>query len=67
MTVYTFAGTHKGDLAFGPAGPIKSTGRRMSVPDIIVSRISEGKIVEEWESANMGSVWQQLGAIPGPE
>jgi predicted ester cyclase len=67
VTVCTWSGTHRGDLAYGPAGPIRPTGRRLNLPDIIVSRISEGQIVEEWESANMGSVWQQLGAIPSPQ
>ena len=66
VTVCTWSGTHRGDLAYGPSGAIKPTGRRMSLPDIITSRISEGQIVEEWESANMGSLWQQLGAIPSP-
>jgi predicted ester cyclase len=64
VTVCTWSGTHKGNLAYGPTGPIKATGRLVNIPDIIVSRLSEGKIVEEWESANMGSIWQQLGAIP---
>jgi predicted ester cyclase len=66
VTVFTFAGTQRGDLAKGPFGPIKPTGRLLNLPDIMISRISDGKIVEEWESANWASIWQQLGAIPPP-
>ena len=40
--------------------------RKVNLPDIVVYRIAGGKIVEEWESLNKGSFWQQLGAVPTP-
>jgi hypothetical protein len=61
-----WSGTQRGDLPFGSQGSIKATGRWASVPDIIVSRISEGKIAEDWESFNAAAPWKQLGALPGP-
>ena len=65
-TLLTFSGTHHGDWP-GPNGVIRATGRRVTLPIAIVYRISEGKIVEDWESDNNGSVWQQLGAVASPE
>jgi len=61
--VSVFSGTHRGDWP-GPSDVIRATGRRVVLPIIIVTRISEGRIAEDWESDNNGSGWQQLGAIP---
>jgi predicted ester cyclase len=66
LTICTWSGTHQGVFPRGPVGAIEPTGRRLNLPGMIVSRIVAGKIVEEWESANWGSVWQQLGALPTP-
>jgi len=66
VTIAMLSGTQMGDEPGGPCGAIKATGRRVTVPIAIVSRLSEGEIVEDWESDNFGSFWQQLGAIPTP-
>jgi steroid delta-isomerase-like uncharacterized protein len=49
---YTFNGTHTGPLQDAPA-----TGRRVSVPGVSVSRIVDGKSVEEHV------LWDQLGLL----
>lgn len=66
LVVSMMSGTQQADFIAGPAGPIKATGRRFTLPDMSVYRVSDGKIVEGWGSFNAGSLWQQLGAIPTP-
>lgn len=57
--INTYSGTHKGDFMGIPA-----TGRSMSVRSIGIAKISEGKIVEEWENFDELGMMQQLGVIP---
>lgn len=59
--VFTFTGAHDGEL-FG----LPPTGRRISVRQIAVYRIEEGKVVEEWEVSDQLGLMQQLGALPAP-
>jgi steroid delta-isomerase-like uncharacterized protein len=49
---YTFTGTHTGPLQDVPA-----TGKRVSVPGVSVSRVVDGKSVEEHV------LWDQLGLL----
>ena len=61
MTTYkTYHGTHKGDL-FG----IAPTGRKVEFETVDVMRVRDGKIAEHWGVANLFSLMQQLGALPG--
>lgn len=66
VTIAMVSGTQMGDEPGGPHGVIKATGKQVTIPIAIVSRLAEGRIVEDWESDNFGSFWQQLGAIPTP-
>ena len=59
--VFTFTGTHAGDL-FG----IPPTQKQVSVRQIAIYRIADGKVVEEWECSDQLGLMQQLGAIPAP-
>ena len=59
VTRYTFRGTHKGDFM-----GIAATGKEVASTGIFISRIAEGKIVEEWEEYDALGFMQQLGAIP---
>lgn len=54
-----YQGTHKGEL-FG----IPATGKSVSVSQITVSRVADGKFVEEWAETDFLGMLQQLGAIP---
>lgn len=51
--------THTGDL-FG----VPAAGKRVKQSGIMIYRIKDGKIVEQWDEANMLGLMRQLGAIP---
>ena len=59
VTCWTATGTQNGEL-FG----IKPTGKRCTVQGILVSRIADGKVVEEHESWDVHGMLRQLGAAP---
>lgn len=59
VTRYTSSATHKGDFMGIPA-----TGKEVVVKGIVISRIAEGKIAEDWEEFDGIGFLQQLGAIP---
>ncbi len=55
----TYSGTQKGEMMGIPA-----TGKQVNVRTIGIVRISDGKIVEEWENMDEMGLMQQLGVIP---
>ena len=55
----TYTGTHSGEL-FG----MSPTQRRVAVHQFAIYRISDGKVVEEWEISDQLGLMQQLGVIP---
>ena len=55
----TMHGTHQGE-GMG----IPPTGKHVTVPMIIVYRITDAKIVEHWIVADQLGLMQQLGAVP---
>jgi steroid delta-isomerase-like uncharacterized protein len=59
VTRYMSCGTHKGDFM-----GIAATGKKVVVTGIIISRIAEGKIAEDWEEFDGMGFMVQLGAIP---
>jgi steroid delta-isomerase-like uncharacterized protein len=61
VTTYkTYHGTHKGEF-FG----IAPTGRKIQFETVDVMGVRDGKITEHWGVANLFSLMQQLGALPG--
>jgi len=56
---YTFAGTHTGPLLEVPA-----TGKRVSVPGTVVTRVVDGKSVEEYVVWDSLGLVRQLGLVP---
>ena len=61
VTTYkTYHGTHKGEF-FG----IAPTGRKIPFETVDVMGVRDGKIAEHWGVANLFSLMQQLGALPG--
>jgi steroid delta-isomerase-like uncharacterized protein len=56
-TRFTLTGTHLGDFL-----GIPKTGRSVKVQGVVVSRLKEGLIVEEWEILDQLTLSQQLGA-----
>lgn len=58
---YRGQGTHQGPL-FG-AGPTNSP---VAYTGIMVVRISDGKLAEEWTEYDQLGLMRQIGALPGP-
>lgn len=59
VTRYTSRGAQKGTFM-----GIPPTGKQMTVSSIIIARIADGKIVEEWGLDDQMGMLQQLGVIP---
>jgi steroid delta-isomerase-like uncharacterized protein len=57
----TWQATHQGEMM-----GIPPTGNTVTVTEMHISRIAEGKIVERWGQADMLGMMQQLGAVPEP-
>ncbi len=55
----SYQGTHQGEL-FG----IPASGKAISVSQITVSRVADGKFVEEWAETDFLGMLQQLGVVP---
>ena len=58
----TFRGTHTGDMM-----GIPPTGKSVTISEIIIDRLANGKIVESWRLFDQMAMMQQLGLIPAPE
>jgi len=58
---YTFRGTHRGELL-----GIPPTGKQVTVTEIIINRIVNGKTEEGWLNFDALGMMQQLGVIPAP-
>jgi steroid delta-isomerase-like uncharacterized protein len=56
-----YSGTHR-----QPILGVAPTNRSCSVDEIVIFRISEGKIAEAWEVYDEAGMWRQLG-VPPPE
>jgi predicted ester cyclase len=54
-----FRGTHKGDLM-----SIPPTGKQVTIPVILIYRVSDNKIVDHWMQVDALGLMQQLGVIP---
>lgn len=46
---------------------IAATGREVSLPMIVIQRIAEGKIAEDWVLVESLGFYQQLGLLPATE
>lgn len=56
IKLMNFTGTNT-----GPRGDVPPTGKTVEVSGVMISRIDDGKIAEEWLYVNMASVYRQLG------
>lgn len=57
----TLTGTHSGDLMGIPA-----TGNQVTVHGMVLSRLEDGKIIEEWEILDIFGMLEQLGVVSLP-
>jgi steroid delta-isomerase-like uncharacterized protein len=62
VTRWTLRGTHRGEL-FG----VNSTGEQVGMSGIVISRVADGKIVEEWDEYDLLGLMRQLGAVREPQ
>ncbi len=60
-TRWTGRGTHEGELL-----GIQPTGKKVTVSGLTISRLADGKVVEEFQSWDNHGMLEQLGAIPVP-
>ena len=56
---FTAQGTHQGELS-----GVAPSGRHVSVPCIIISRIVNGRIVEDFEVFDNLGMFQSIGTLP---
>jgi steroid delta-isomerase-like uncharacterized protein len=62
VTRWTLSGTHREEL-FG----VKSSGEQVGMSGIVISRVANGRIVEEWDEYDLLGLMRQLGAVPEPQ
>jgi steroid delta-isomerase-like uncharacterized protein len=58
VTRWTGRGTQRGELM-----GVSPTGRQVTITGVMITRISNGKIVEEWENYDALGMMRQLGAV----
>ena len=58
---FKWSGTQQGDFAGIPA-----TGRQVTVPGVVIDRVSDGKMADSRIVMDTFSLMLQLGVIPGP-
>jgi steroid delta-isomerase-like uncharacterized protein len=51
-----YSGTHRQTI-----GGVDATGRSCTVDEIVIFRVTAGKIVEAWEVYDEAGMWRQLG------
>lgn len=61
VTRWKISGTHRGELQ-----GIAPTGKEVTITGIIITRVENGKAIEEWEAFDQLGLMQQLGVIPYP-
>jgi len=58
-TRWSGRGTHEGELL-----GVEPTGKRVTVSGLTISKLENGKIVEEFQNWDTFGLMQQLGAVP---
>ena len=58
VTRWTGRGTHKGELM-----GVAPSGQQVTVMGILITRLADGKIVEEWENYDALGMMRQIGAV----
>ena len=58
---WTGRGTHDGELM-----GVRASGKQVTVSGIVISRVANGKVVEEWTNWDTVGMLQQIGAVPAP-
>lgn len=64
VQLITSTGTHTGEVAHTPWGPIAPTGRHVSWQSVRIYRVVDGKIAEHWAVRDDLGMLRQLGVLP---
>ncbi len=59
VTRFRFAATHRGTFM-----GIAATGKQADFTGMLIDRVINGKVVEEWEECDTLGMMQQLGLVP---
>lgn len=59
----TLRGTHDGGEIMG----LEPTGKSFEIPNMVITRLEDGKIAERWQVADNLELMQQLGAVDLPD
>ena len=59
---YRFQGTHLGDFQGMPP-----TRKQVAYSGILIYRIANGKVIEQWTEFDLLGLLKQLGALPSPK
>jgi steroid delta-isomerase-like uncharacterized protein len=59
VSFYSGTSTHSATF-FG----IAATGKLVDINGIIVSRVADGEVAEEWYYDDLFSIWEELGGLP---
>ena len=60
-TRHIFHGTHSGEFQ-----GISPTGKKVQINAILITRIVDGQVKEDWLNADFMGLMQHLGVIPSP-
>ena len=58
---WTIRGTHSGEF-WTPEGTVSPTGKSIELTSIVIYRVADGKIVEEWIVIDWLNILKQFGA-----
>jgi predicted ester cyclase len=61
VTRWSIRGVHGG----GPLLGVAPTGKEVRIDGIVIARIEDGKVAEEWEQFDALGLMEQLGVAPG--
>jgi steroid delta-isomerase-like uncharacterized protein len=61
VTRWTVRGTQQGELM-----GIPPTGKQVTLPGVVIDRVSNGQLVETWIQADVLGMLQQLGVFQAP-
>lgn len=61
-TRWSARGTHQGEFQGVPP-----TGNPIEISGVAISRIANGKVIEQWANPDLLALMQQIGAVPMPD
>ncbi len=66
VTHWTFQGTNTGENVLPDQTHVPATGRRVTISGVNITRVANGKLVEDWQYFDTADWLGQLGILPAP-